>query len=238
MPTILITGANRGIGLEHTRQALEAGETVIATCRNPDAADELNALAAKFGDLLRIEQLDVTSGESACALVGRLDGVPIDILINNAGYQGPGTWNVEANFQALGSIDYDIWRDILDINLLGAMRVTEALRGNVAASEKKLIIMMSSDLASIARNGMGTTHPYRTSKTALNMLAKGLAVDMKDEGVTVVALSPGWTQTDMGGPKAIWTVEQSVSGQRKVIAGLGSEDSGKFYNLEGAELPW
>ncbi|WP_394727572.1 SDR family oxidoreductase [Altererythrobacter sp. GH1-8] len=238
MATILITGANRGIGLEHTRQALATGDTVIATCRHPESAAELADLADKYGDNLRIEEFDVTSGESACALVGRLDGTPIDVLINNAGYQGPGTWNVEANFQALGSIDYDIWRDILEINLLGAMRATEALKDNVAASDRKVIIMMSSDLASIGRNTIGTTHSYRTSKAALNMLAKGLAVDLEKEGVTVVALSPGWTQTDMGGPKAIWTVEESVTNQRKVIAGLGLEDSGKFYNLQGEELPW
>lgn len=238
MTTLLITGANRGIGLEHVKQALAAGETVIATCRHPASAKELIALESQSSDRLRIEELDVTDGESACALVGRLDGLPIDILINNAGYQGPGSWNVEANFQALGTIDYEIWREILEINLLGAMRVTEALKDNVAASARRIIVMTSSDLASIARNTMGTTHPYRTSKAALNMLAAGLAVDMKDDGVTVIALSPGWTQTDMGGPQARWTVQESVSRQRKVIAGLGAEDSGRFYNLEGEELPW
>lgn len=238
MATLLITGANRGIGLEHTRQALEAGDTVIATCRNPANATELAALGGQFPEALRIEEFDVTSGESACALVGRLDGIAIDFLINNAGYQGPGSWNVDANFQALGTIDYDIWRDILEINLLGAMRTTEALKDHVAASDRKVIIMMTSDLASIGGNTIGTTHPYRTSKAALNMLAKGLAVDLKEQGVTVVALSPGWTQTDMGGPKARWTVGESVAKQREVIAGLTLKDSGKFYNLEGAELAW
>ena len=238
MATLLITGANRGIGLEHTRQALAAGETVIATCRHPAGAKDLRALEDDYPKALRIEELDVASGESVCALVGRLEGVPIDILINNAGTAGDKSWDPSANKQSLGSIDYEQWRWIMEVNLLGAMRVTEALVDNVAASEKKQIIMISSGLASIAHNTMGGSHLYRTSKAALNMLAKGIAVDLADRDITVIALSPGWTKTDMGGQDAHWTVDESVRMQRRVVAGLNLSDSGKFYELQGEEVPW
>lgn len=238
MTTILITGANRGIGLEHARQALVSGETVIATCRHPASATKLAALEGQFGDQLRIEELDVTSGASACALVGRLDGKPINILINNAGTAGEKSWDPDADKQSLGTIDYEQWRWILEVNLLGAMRVTEALADNLASSEKKQIIMISSGLGSIAHNTMGGSHLYRTSKAALNMLAKGIAIDLADRGVTTIALSPGWTKTDMGGDQAHWTVEESVSKQRQVIAGLSPADNGKFYELQGEEVPW
>lgn len=238
MPTILITGANRGIGLEHTRQALAAGENVIATCRKPAEASELAALAEQYRSRLQIEELDVTAANSVSALAARLDGTAIDILINNAGTAGDKSWNPSADKQSFGSIDYDQWRWILDVNVLGVMRVTEALADNVAASDLKRIIMISSDLASIARNTMGGSHLYRTSKAALNMLTKGIAVDLADKNVAVLALSPGWTQTDMGGPQAIWTVEQSVSKQREVIAGITLENSGTFYELQGLQVPW
>ncbi|XUU59949.1 SDR family oxidoreductase [Erythrobacter sp. HA6-11] len=238
MTTILITGANRGIGLEHTKQALEAGETVIATCRKPGEATELASLAEKHGTNLKIEELDVTCGEFVCSLVGRLDGVAIDVLINNAGTAGDKSWDPSADRQSLGSIDYEQWRWILDVNLLGAMRVTEALYGNVAASDKKQIIMISSGLASIAHNTMGGSHLYRTSKAALNMLAKGVANDLADRGITTISLSPGWTKTDMGGDAAHWTVKESVRQQRQVIAGLSFADNGKFYELQGEEVPW
>ncbi len=238
MPTILVTGANRGIGLEHTRQALAAGDSVIATCRKPEAATELASLKDEYGDALRIEELDVTSGESACALVGRLDGAAIDILINNAGTAGEKSWNPQDDKQSIGSIDYDQWRWIMEVNLLGAMRMTEALAENVAASERKLVAMISSGLASIEHNTMGGSHLYRTSKAALNMLAKGVAIDLAGRGVTTIALSPGWTQTDMGGPDAHHTTEESVTKQREVIARLTPADNGKFYDLMGAEVPW
>lgn len=238
MTTILVTGANRGIGLEHARQALAAGDSVIATCRKPAEAGELAELADRYGAQLRIEELDVTNPESVSALVGRLHGSAIDVLINNAGTAGQKGWSPDEDKQSIGSIDYEEWRWILDVNLLGVMRVTEALTDNVAASTRKQIVMVSSGLASIKQNTMGGSHLYRTSKAALNMLAKGVAIDLSGRGITTVALSPGWTQTDMGGPEAHWTAAESVAKQRAVIAGLSEADNGKFYELEGSEVPW
>ncbi len=238
MTVTLITGANRGIGLEHTRQALEAGETVIAACRTPDKATQLYELAQKYPDRLEIAELDVAKCDSVAALKKTLGDRPIDILVNNAGTMGADAREEARDGQALGSIDYNMWADMMNVNLLGAMRVSEALIPNVLASEGKTIVMISSALGSIAQNTSGGTYLYRSSKAALNMIARGLAQDLEDKHAIVIGLSPGWTQTDMGGANARWTVEESVSGQREVISGLTTDSSGKFYDLQGSELPW
>ena len=238
MQTTLITGANRGIGLEHARQALAAGEHVIACSREPDLATELKALSRTNGDRLTVYSLEVTSDHSVDQLQAALAGVPIDILINNAGYMGQRSWQADDASQQFGSIDFDQWRQAMEVNLYAPMRMVAALQPNLALGHRKLVVMMSSDLASIASNTMGGTHGYRTSKTALNMLTRGLAIDLGKEGISVVALSPGWTKTDMGGENAIWEVVESVRRQREVIAGMGREHSGRFFNLQGEELPW
>lgn len=238
MTTTLITGANRGIGLEHVRQALAAGESIIAACRDPNKTDELNAFKSDFLDQLTIEALDVAKDASIASLAARLEGRPIDALINNAGIFGTGAFAAGASSQSLGGMDYDVWQQVLNVNLFGAMRVTAALKPNLESGSRRLIVMMTSDLASISGNSLGGAHAYRTSKAALNMLTRGLAVDLGDAGFTVIALSPGWTQTDMGGKDAIYTAPDSVSSQRKVIAALSSADNGKFLDRTGKELPW
>lgn len=238
MTVTLITGANRGIGLEHVRQSLAAGESVIAACRNPDGASVLDALKAKFPEHLTIEQLDVSEDTSVAALAAKLKGRPIDALINNAGIFGTGAFAAGAPGQSLDGMEYDVWQRVMDINLFGAMRVTSAFKRNLEAGSRRVIVMMTSDLASISGNSMGGAHAYRTSKAALNMLARGLARDLGDDGFTVIALSPGWTQTDMGGEEGIYTTPDSVSGQRKVIADLSSADNGKFFDLTGKEVAW
>ena len=214
MTTILITGANRGIGLEHTKQALAAGESVIATCRDVGDATALQELANAYPGQLQIEECEVTSQTSVDALAGRLSGQPIDILINNAGYFGKSAWSAEDPAEALAAMDYDYWREVIEINLFGPCRVTAALLPNVRLGERKLVIMMTSDLASIEGNTMGGSHPYRTSKTALNMLSKGLALELAAQGITVIPLTPGWTKTDLGGANAFWEVDESVKRQR------------------------
>jgi NAD(P)-dependent dehydrogenase (short-subunit alcohol dehydrogenase family) len=138
---------------------------------------------------------------------------------------------------ALGSFDYGEWEKVLRVNLLGAAAVIEALAGNVAASERKVVAVMSSRLGSIAQTS-GETLPYSTSKAALNLLAKGLAAQLTPRGVIVVALSPGWVKTDMGGASAPLSAEASVRGLRKVIAGLRREDSGSFLAYDGSSIPW
>lgn len=242
MTTLLITGANRGIGLEHVRQGLAASDTVIAACRDPSASSELKRLLSQFGPAsLRLESLDVANAASVSALAGRLKDVAIDVLINNAGIYGPASapsWPEGAKFQTLEAMDYELWENILRINLFGPFRLTAALLPNLLASKRKLVAMMSSELGSIALNTMGSSHAYRSSKAALNMVAHGLAIELKDQGVTVISLAPGWTRTELGGTGGDWAIEDSVAAQRKVLAEVGLADSGQFINLTGETLPW
>ena len=229
-----ITGANRGIGLEHARQALAAGETVIAGVRDPDGASDLRRLGDDLPGTLRVEPVDTGSESSIAAFAARLAGTPIDVLVNNAGISRaawPG-----------GGIDpadlvYANWEETLRINLFGPFAVTLALRENLAAA-RGIVVMMSSDLGSVANNTMGGSYAYRCSKSGLNMITKGLSIDLKADGITVMAMAPGWVRTDLGTPAAMWSVEDSVAGQRKVIAGLTPADSGRFINLKGESVAW
>jgi NAD(P)-dependent dehydrogenase (short-subunit alcohol dehydrogenase family) len=219
--TILITGAGRGLGLELARQYAAEGWRVIGTVRHADAKS-----------LPSVEKhiADVTDRRAIAALAKALRGQPIDVLFCNAGISGK-------RGMELGSFDYGSWEEVLRVNLLGAAAVAEALIDNVLASERKVIAMMSSRLGSIAESS-GMTLPYGTSKAALNLLAKGLAATLAPRGIIVVALSPGWVKTDMGGESAPLTPEVSVRGLRKVLAGLHREDSGTFLSYDGSTIPW
>ena len=173
---------------------------------------------------------DVTDRGQIASLAQAVREVPLDVLFCNAGIIGK-------RGMALGSFDYASWEELLRVNVLGAAALAEALIDNVAASKLKVIAMMSSRLGSITEaNGM--TVPYATSKAALNMLVKGLAANLAGKGVIVVALSPGWVRTDMGGAGAPLAPEASVSGLRKVIAELTPSDSGKFFSYDGSPIPW
>src|SRR5687768_661953 len=174
--------------------------------------------------------MDMNNRKQIREFAARLKGVPIDLLFCNAGISGK-------RGMAIGSFDFDSWEEILRVNLLGAAAVAEALLDNVAASERRTIAMMSSRLGSITESS-GMTLPYATSKAALNMLVKGLAATLADRGIIVVALSPGWVRTDMGGDQAPLAPGKSVAGLRKVISGLKKSDSGKFLSYDGAQIPW
>lgn len=214
MPTALITGTGRGLGRELARQYAGDGWKVIGTERGEKA---------KF-------RLDVSDRKQISALARRLKQEPIDLLFCNAGISGK-------KGMAPGRFDFESWEEVLRVNLLGAAAVAEAFLDNVAASRTRTIAMMSSRLGSITE-ASGTTLPYATSKAALNMLVKGLAASLASKGIIVVALSPGWVRTDMGGEQAPLTPEKSVQGLRKVIAGLNKTDSGKFLSHDGSEIPW
>jgi len=212
--TILVTGAGRGLGQELARQYAAEGWKVIGTERGPKA---------KY-------RLDVTDFGQAKKLAKKLKGAPIDVLFCNSGIIGK-------RGMALGKFDYQSWEEVLRVNLLGAAAVAEAFAANVAASERKVIAMMSSRLGSISESS-GVTLPYSTSKAALNMLVKGLSAALKDKGVTVVALSPGWVRTDMGGASAPLSPEASVAGLRRVIGNLEMKDTGRFFSHDGSSIPW
>lgn len=227
--TSLVTGANRGIGLEFTRQLKQRGERLIVTARDPDAAGELRALLDQ-GD--RIEPLDVADPGSAARLGNQLGGERIDVLINNAGVGGKG--------QKLEETDTENILRVLDVNSVGPMRVTRALLPQLRAGGRKLIVNVSSQLGSITNAKGGSSYAYRSSKAALNMLTRHLAVELGAEGFTCVTIHPGWVQTDMGGPQAHLTTAQSVSSILTSIIDAAERDShnGTFRNYDGSELPW
>ena len=220
--TVVITGANRGIGLEFARQLQEAGATVIGTARKPAAADELNALG------VRVEQLDVTDPSSVTALAASIGDAPVDVLLNNAGIF-PSRVGIE-------DADPEDYARVYDVNVIGPLRVTQALLPNLRAGNRKLIMNMSSGLGSIANNGRGSSAGYRESKSALNMMTRSMAAEL--DGFICIAMSPGWVRTDMGGPNATLSPEQSVSGMLAVLAAATSEESGRYFDHKGDELPW
>ena len=185
---------------------------------------------AKLAAGVERQIVDVTDRGQIASLARTLRDVPLDVLFCNAGIIGK-------RGMTLGSFDYTSWEEVLRVNVLGAAALAEALVDNVAASEQKVIAMMSSRLGSIAESS-GMTLPYATSKAALNMLVKGLAANLAGKEVIVVALSPGWARTDMGGAGAPLAPETSVAGLRKVIAGLKAADSGKFLSYDGSPIPW
>lgn len=224
MSTYLVTGANRGIGLELARRLEARGERVIATARQPGQASALAALG------VRVEALDVADGDSVRDLVRRLGEEPIDVLINNAG--------IGVGRAALGALDYGELRRSFEVNALGPLRLSEALLGHLRRGRRRLVAHITSKMGSIADNGSGGSYAYRASKCALNMLNKSLAVDLAPEGFTCVVLHPGWVRTDMGGPAAPLDVGESVQGLLAVLEGLTPERSGEFLDLTGARIPW
>lgn len=239
MPSVLITGASRGIGLEHVRQFAERGWRVFACCRAPDRATEVAAIAAAHAGV-SIHKMDVADFAEVEATATALKGEAIDILINNAGSYGPKGIPKGMAYQSFGNIDYGIWTDILRTNLLGAMKVSECFVEHVARSDRKIIIMMSSEIGSITDNVKpGQSYAYRSSKAALNMITKGLSLDLKASGIAVIALAPGWVKTDMGGKTiATFTPADSVAAQHALFEKLSLIDSGRFVTTGNQTLPW
>jgi NAD(P)-dependent dehydrogenase (short-subunit alcohol dehydrogenase family) len=231
MPSTLITGANRGLGLEFARQYLADGWQVYATCRHPGSASELQHLTEASDHKLRIMALDVTDSASVKAAAAELDGQAIDLLLNNAGVGG-------ARGQTIGNIDYEAWAKVLDVNTMGPLRVAEAFVDHVARSEHKLIVTLTSGMGSIADNTSGGAFAYRSSKAAVNMVMRSLAIGLAPRGITCVVVNPGWVLTDMGGSHATLTPAESVKRLRDLIETLGPAQSGKFYNHDGREYPW
>lgn len=229
---ILITGSNRGLGLELARQYAQDGWRVYATCRRPCLATALHALDDRFENL-SIHPLDVTDAHELGALAAELRGEPIDVLYNNAGvyleptYQGP----------SLGSLRYDDWLHTLAVNTLGPMRVTETLVENVALSEKKLVAVQTSHMGSIADIETPGSYYYRSSKAALNAAMRALAEALLPRGIGVLLLHPGGVRTRMGPADGI-AAEDSVRGLREVIAGFRIEDTGQFVRYDGSRMPW
>ena len=225
MQTFLVTGANRGIGLELTRQALVLGHRVHATCRDPSRAEELSALDGP----LEVHALEVTDEAATSALAERLDGHALDVLINNAGLMG--------ERQSPDDMDYQAWMDAFAVNAVAPWRMAVSFAAHLNASSRPRVATLTSQMGSLARAG-GDRVAYRSSKAAANMAMRTLAEAWRERGITVCALHPGWVRTDMGGSAAALGVAESATGLLRVIEGLSIEDSGRFLDHEGDELPW
>jgi len=232
MNSVLITGSNRGLGLEWVQQYAREDWRVLATCRYPEQASDLQALANQ-ADNISIHRLDVTSHEELAALAKELDNKPIDVLINNAG-----VYHEQWGQDPLGHINYDNWQHTFAVNTLGPMRVSEALIKNVARSQRKLIVSITSHMGSIADITSGNDYAYRSSKAALNASMKGLSIEVRELGVGVLLLHPGWVRTRMGGESAPLSTQQSVNGMRRLLDSFNLSSSGAFFRYDGTAMPW
>ncbi len=230
MSSVLITGANRGIGYEFARSFADDGWHVHACCRNPDRAEGLKELAAGTVGAVTLHKLDVTDGLKVASLARELADEPIDVLLNNAGIYGPRT--------GFGETEFSEWLPVMAANVLAPMRMAERFIEHLAHGERKQIVNISSRMGSMGDNIRGDAYIYRSSKAALNAVVKSLSVDLAPRGMTVVAFHPGWVQTDMGGENAAITPAESVKGMRGVIDRLNTADNGKFFNYDGSILPW
>lgn len=231
MATVLITGANRGLGLEFCRQYAQIGWTVIACCRHPEDAFELNNLASHHRHV-QVETLDVSDLEQIEVLSHKLTDLPIDVLINNAGIYA------DDREHAFGQLDYQAWTRSLLVNTQAPVKMAEAFLPQIKRSEKKLIVSISSLMGSIAENTSGGSLLYRSSKAALNAAMKCLALELKEQSVGVLIFHPGWVKTDMGGANALIEADESVSGMRSVIDDFTLSQSGNFVKYDGTQLPW
>ena len=230
MPTLLITGANRGIGLELCNQYLNEDWEVHACCRNPEKASALNQLANK-NNKLTIHALEVTNENQMDALKKTLKGKPIDILLNNAGVHALGA-------SQFGKTDDKAWEEAVAINLIAPMKMMEHFVENIAISDKKIIASMSSKMGSMSDNTSGGSYAYRATKAALNAVMLSAAHDLRHLGITALILHPGWVRTDMGGPHGEISVEQSTEMLRKTLDNCDQSDSGKFFDIDGTVIPW
>ena len=230
MTTVLITGANRGLGLEFVTRYLERGDKVIATCRSIPSATALQKLAAANAGLQLLE-LDVSSPDSHVAFVSQLKGEAVDVFINNAGVYGPRN-------SGFGQVTAEDWLGVLMVNSVAPLLLTQHLIDNLRKGKDKKLVYITSKMGSVDDNTGGGSYVYRSSKSALNQVVRSLSVDLAKEGFVAAVLHPGWVKTDMGGPNALIDTRTSIKGMMAVIDSLDSGASGRFFNYDGKEIPW
>lgn len=230
MATILITGSNRGIGLELVRSFAEKNWQVLACCRQPREAEELQVLKEK-NSRVQLYRLDVSETEQIEQLAADIADVPIDILLNNAGVFGPRP-------AALEVTDVAGWLSTYRINTVAPLQMALAFNANLVQCPKPIIASISSAMGSISENTGGGDYAYRASKAALNMVNKGLSIDLAEQGITCVVLHPGWVHTRMGGPQAPLSPAESAAGLTEVLLNLTPDDNGKFFDYTGREHSW
>lgn len=237
MPTVLITGANRGLGLEFTRQYAEDGWQVIACCREPQSAAELRQLAERH-PAVKVEALDVRDHAAVTALGEKYRDQPIDVLLNNAGIIGPIPIAENVERQHFGTMDYSVWTNVIETNTFAPLKILETFVDNVAASEQKKVINISSTVGSMAEMTVPAI-AYASSKSALNRAMTIVAPQLKERGIIVALFCPGYVKTRMDAHGyAQIEIPQSISGLRKLIAGLTLDDAGSFTRFDGTPVAW
>ncbi len=237
MPTVLVTGANRGLGLEFVRQYLADGWEVIACCRQSSAA--LDDLHQAYPGALVVDEFALTDPAELTAFAERLGARPVDVLINNAGTMGRGSFATKGlePFR-FGSADAEDWAQVFHLNVFVPMKLAELLVDNVAASSLRRIVTLTSMVGSIATNTVGGLYAYRSSKAAVNAMMRSMAIDLAERGIVAIPLHPGWVRTDLGGEQAQLEAPAAVAGMRKVIDELTPQQAGCFLTYSGEMLPW
>ena len=246
MKTILVTGTNKGIGLEIVRQYLEEGFKVIATCRNLSKLDNLNELLNSFPDMISVYQMELLDEKSIESFSSKIKNIPIDIFINNAGVTFGYSRNTKLSntgislnkLNTFGYIQSDNWLPIFKANCIAPLLLTQLLYRNFLLGSEKKIVFISSKPASITENTGGSMYMSRSSRSALNQVIKSLSIDLFNEGISVASISPGWVKTDSGGINALIDVHTSVTGIKKIINELRLENTGKFWDYNGELIPW
>lgn len=225
---VLITGANRGLGLEFTKQYAADGWNVLACCRHPQSAMALQALATAHSNI-KIYALDVADFAQIDSLATQLKNESIDVLINNAGVYPASHF---------GDTNYDDWANGFKVNSMAPLKMAEAFVQHIKRSQLKKIATITSKMGSIDDNTSGESYSYRSSKTAVNMVMKSLSIDLKPHGISTVTLHPGWVQTDMGGPNGLINAQSSVAGLRSQIDALNISNTGQFLAYDGKAINW
>ena len=228
---VLITGASRGIGLEMVSYGIEQNWRIFACCRHPQQADRLLALAKLANGRVSVHIADMEELATIQAMAYELRNEAIDILVNNAGVYG-------SDNNSFGNVDVASWINTFQVNSIAPLKVAEALIEQVRMGEQKLIACMTSKMGSMADNGYGNSYIYRSSKAALNAVVKSMSIDLREDGVKCVALHPGWVKTDMGGPNAEITPRESVTRLFDIMLNLKQNDSGRFIDIDGSDIPW
>jgi NAD(P)-dependent dehydrogenase (short-subunit alcohol dehydrogenase family) len=229
MQTAVITGANRGIGLALCKEFIGKGWHVIATCRNPDKATALQEL--QHPGSMDIQALEVTSPADVARMGKILSGRPVDVLVNNAGIMG-------GDHQGLIDMDFDAWEQTMNINVLAPFRISTMLLPNLRLSDRPRIVTISSQMGAFGKVMGYGQYAYRSSKAAVSKVMQVMALELQDEGIVVCPVHPGWVQTDMGGPSATITPQQSAQGLYTLIDGLNMQKSGRFWSWDGTEHVW
>ena len=228
---ILITGASRGIGFEMVRYGMDQGWDVLACCRHPQQAEKLLSMAQLSNGRVSVFLADMSELATLQALAYELRHEAIDMLINNAGVYG-------SDKNCFGQVEVNDWVETFKVNTIAPMKMSELFIEQLSMGKKKIIACLSSKMASMDDNTSGGSYIYRSSKAALNAVVKSMSLDLADKGIKCVALHPGWVKTDMGGSNAEITTKESVSQMFDTLLNLSSEDSGRFIDIDGSDIPW